>query len=322
MRPGQNKRLRGRNNGRKGPNPLTRSFESNGPEVKIRGTAQHVAEKYLQLARDAQTSGDIVMAENLLQHAEHYFRLIAAAQQQANPGYGRQSFEAESDVDDDDDDFTGIPDRFAPLAERLPPPAFPQQQPTYSAPQPQPQVQPHFAQPQPQPFEERPFGEQPRHERPNRPERQQFRGRPDRNQDRGGPERGQDRGQEQNAERGGESGERGPRMGFDRNRDRNRYQQRVEPPVAGEQPPASDIASPVGLPAFITTPPAVAVAARPAPFEVEAPAAAQSQRPDREQEGAGYHLAPRRRRRPRPPGEESREDDNGSASPGELPLGD
>ncbi len=70
--------MRGRN-GRKGPNPLTRSYESNGPDVKIRGTAQHVAEKYLQLARDAQSSGDTIMAESLLQHAEHYFRLIAAA---------------------------------------------------------------------------------------------------------------------------------------------------------------------------------------------------------------------------------------------------
>ena len=54
MRPGQNKRMRGRNNNnnnstggsRKGPNPLTRSYESNGPDVKIRGTAHHVAEKY------------------------------------------------------------------------------------------------------------------------------------------------------------------------------------------------------------------------------------------------------------------------------------
>ena len=81
MRPGQNKRMRGRNPGRKGPNPLTRSYESNGPDVKIRGTAQHVAEKYLQLARDAQSSGDPVMAESYLQHAEHYFRIIAAAHQ-------------------------------------------------------------------------------------------------------------------------------------------------------------------------------------------------------------------------------------------------
>jgi hypothetical protein len=94
MRPGQNKRMRGRNPGRKGPNPLTRSYESNGPDVKIRGTPQHVAEKYLQLARDAQSSGDPVMAESYLQHAEHYFRIIAAAhqaQQQAQMGGPRRS---------------------------------------------------------------------------------------------------------------------------------------------------------------------------------------------------------------------------------------
>jgi hypothetical protein len=83
MRNGQNKRMRGRN--RKGhhhQNPLTRMYESNGPDVKIRGTANHVAEKYLQLARDAQGSGDPIAAENYYQHAEHYFRLIAAAQEQ------------------------------------------------------------------------------------------------------------------------------------------------------------------------------------------------------------------------------------------------
>jgi len=80
MRQGQqnNKRMRGRN--RKGPNPLTRSYESNGPDVKIRGTALHVAEKYVQLARDAQVSGDRVAAESYLQHAEHYYRILAAAQ--------------------------------------------------------------------------------------------------------------------------------------------------------------------------------------------------------------------------------------------------
>ncbi len=81
MRNGQNKRMRGRNN-RKGQNPLTRVYESNGPDVKIRGTASHVAEKYIQLARDAQASGDPVAAENYYQHAEHYFRLIATAQEQ------------------------------------------------------------------------------------------------------------------------------------------------------------------------------------------------------------------------------------------------
>src|ERR671924_1026239 len=80
MRNGQNKRMRGRN--RKGQNPLTRVYESNGRDVKIRETASHVAEKYIQLARDAQASGDPVAAENYYQHAEHYFRLIAAAQEQ------------------------------------------------------------------------------------------------------------------------------------------------------------------------------------------------------------------------------------------------
>ncbi len=49
-------------------------YESNGPDVKIRGTASHIAEKYLQLARDAQSSGDPIAAENYYQHAEHYFR--------------------------------------------------------------------------------------------------------------------------------------------------------------------------------------------------------------------------------------------------------
>src|SRR6478672_3943351 len=89
MRNGQ-KRMRGRGNHRKSQNPLTRVYESNGPDVKIRGTASHIAEKYIQLARDAQGSGDPVAAENYYQHAEHYFRLIAAAQEQfrqQNPYY-------------------------------------------------------------------------------------------------------------------------------------------------------------------------------------------------------------------------------------------
>src|SRR5262249_4533211 len=87
MRNGQNnKRMRNRNNNnnqnRRDQNPMTRMFESNGPDIKIRGTASHIAEKYLQLARDARSSGDPVAAENYYQHAEHYFRLIAAAQEQ------------------------------------------------------------------------------------------------------------------------------------------------------------------------------------------------------------------------------------------------
>ncbi|MCB5174361.1 DUF4167 domain-containing protein [Microvirga lenta] len=96
--------MRGRsrnNNNNKGPNPLTRSYESNGPDVKIRGTAQHIAEKYSQLARDAQASGDPVAAENYFQHAEHYFRIIAAAQEQLREQYGYQQRPFDEDGEDD-----------------------------------------------------------------------------------------------------------------------------------------------------------------------------------------------------------------------------
>ena len=81
MRQGQQSR-RGRGRGRKPQNQLSRNLESNGPDVKIRGTASHIAEKYSNLARDALSSGDPVTAENFLQHAEHYYRIIMAAQPQ------------------------------------------------------------------------------------------------------------------------------------------------------------------------------------------------------------------------------------------------
>lgn len=90
MRQSQHSKNRSRNRGRRQPNPANRSFESNGPDVKIRGSAQHIADKYLQLARDAQVAGNIVTAENYFQHAEHYLRIVAQAQAQAaqrrNPG--------------------------------------------------------------------------------------------------------------------------------------------------------------------------------------------------------------------------------------------
>ena len=135
MRPNQNNnnnknRQRGRNNngGRKHINPLSRNFESNGPDVKVRGNASHVAEKYLQLARDAQSSGDPVLAENYLQHAEHYFRIVASAQQQQQ--YRDQPGSQAPEVDEDDD-FQPINDRFA-----SPEPVVP------FRPQPQPGEQP------------------------------------------------------------------------------------------------------------------------------------------------------------------------------------
>jgi hypothetical protein len=62
-------------------NPLTRRFESKGPDVKICGTLAHIAEKYMALAREALSSGDTVLAENYLQHAEHYNRNITDHEQ-------------------------------------------------------------------------------------------------------------------------------------------------------------------------------------------------------------------------------------------------
>src|ERR1035441_2601248 len=170
MRNGQ-KRMRGRNNNnphRKSQNPLTRVYESNGPDVKIRGTASHIAEKYIQLARDSQSSGDPVAAENYYQHAEHYFRLIAVAQEQfrqQNPYYNAQpqtgqsgaQGAADDNYDDDDDDapFRGktepgcAPQPPAPQAQPyLPRDAqpFPPRDQQQHRPQPQPQQQP-YAQP-------------------------------------------------------------------------------------------------------------------------------------------------------------------------------
>jgi hypothetical protein len=77
------------NNGGGGGHNPNRTFDSSGPEVKIRGSAANVYEKYLQLARDANASGDRVMAENYLQHAEHYYRIMAA-QAQAQQQYQQQ----------------------------------------------------------------------------------------------------------------------------------------------------------------------------------------------------------------------------------------
>jgi hypothetical protein len=71
-------RGRGRKPGGGGGHQGNRPFESNGPDVKIRGTAAQIYEKYAQYARDAQSSGDRVKYENYLQHAEHYFRIMAA----------------------------------------------------------------------------------------------------------------------------------------------------------------------------------------------------------------------------------------------------
>lgn len=72
-----NRRQRNRGNGgRRGGQSRTQVFDSNGPDVRIRGTAHQVAEKYLILAKDASSAGDRILAESYLQHAEHYQRVI------------------------------------------------------------------------------------------------------------------------------------------------------------------------------------------------------------------------------------------------------
>src|ERR1700756_3560762 len=175
MRNGQNnKRMRNRNNNnnnnnRRGQNPMTRVFESNGPDIKIRGTASHVAEKYVQLARAAPSPGDPVAAENYYQHAEHYFRLIAAAQEQFRQNQPQPRTEnemASEDGDDDSESFSnfGQEPGFVPVQQqpfvprdnhqrdhqREAQPYQPREQHQPREHRPQPQFQPQ-PQPQPQP---------------------------------------------------------------------------------------------------------------------------------------------------------------------------
>ena len=87
MKHGSNpRRARSRGNGKRHPSPRGgQSIESNGPEVKVRGTAQQVQEKYLALARDAFSSGDRIAAEGYFQFAEHYHR----SSEVAKKTYGR-----------------------------------------------------------------------------------------------------------------------------------------------------------------------------------------------------------------------------------------
>ncbi|MFZ5670319.1 MAG: DUF4167 domain-containing protein, partial [Pseudomonadota bacterium] len=100
------KRQRGRNRGGGGggkpQHNANRAFDSNGPEgIKVRGAAQGVFEKYQQLARDAASSGDRVLAENYLQHAEHYFRTLRAMQPHRPVAdiVGREQFASGFDID-------------------------------------------------------------------------------------------------------------------------------------------------------------------------------------------------------------------------------
>ena len=111
MKPGQNKR-RGRGNNPNNPNnPNIQSganrprgphrmqtFDSSGPNVKIRGNAFQVFERYVALAREASVSGDRVAAENLYQHAEHYFRIMNANGDAQSQGAPRPTTPADTEM--------------------------------------------------------------------------------------------------------------------------------------------------------------------------------------------------------------------------------
>lgn len=110
MKHNQNiRRQRTRGNGRRYPNQKGGSFDSTGPEAKVRGTAQQVLEKYQALARDAYSAGDRILAEGYLQHAEHYYRIINAENDGAgrDGNRGRQPQGQNDDYDGDDDNDYG-----------------------------------------------------------------------------------------------------------------------------------------------------------------------------------------------------------------------
>ncbi|MFE1598405.1 DUF4167 domain-containing protein [Methylobacterium sp. ID0610] len=298
--------MRGRNRSNKGPNPLTRAYESNGPDVKIRGTAQHIAEKYAQLARDAQASGDPVMAENYFQHGEHYQRIIAAANEQYRQQFGgmRQPFDDEDEGDDEAPQTNGYaagPDNRGGNG--------------YS-----PNGYGHgddYVDPaqQPQPYETR--GE--RDDRPPRYDRQQDRR--DRFQNRDRPQR-QDR-QQDRSDRQGEprqdfrgdhprqDGPRqdGPRQDGPRHdgpRERGEFRrERPERPRREEPRAELPVAEEPGLPAFLTNPVRPAPAPAPVPPPPPAPPAIEEPAPvSPAAEAAEAPARPRRRRRTRYEGQE------------------
>jgi hypothetical protein len=90
--------------------PLNRNhvFDSSGPDIRVRGTAQQLFEKYLQLGRDATSGGDRVMAESYFQHAEHYFRILNAMNQavQGQQGNGAQNQQGQRRPYGNEDDMS------------------------------------------------------------------------------------------------------------------------------------------------------------------------------------------------------------------------
>lgn len=109
-----NRRSRGRggNNGRRGGNNRAQVFDSNGPDVRIRGTAHQISEKYDALAKDARSSGDYVLAESYLQHAEHYLRIIMSWNEQAEQNKPAQTHteEKKAEVKGNQKEDLSLPD--------------------------------------------------------------------------------------------------------------------------------------------------------------------------------------------------------------------
>ncbi len=99
MRQGSsNRRSRTRGGHRnQGPNK-NKVFDSSGPEVRIRGTAFQIAEKYETLSKDAAASGDAILAVSYLQHAEHYQRIISSYNEETAQNYQRQQAQKQQEV--------------------------------------------------------------------------------------------------------------------------------------------------------------------------------------------------------------------------------
>jgi hypothetical protein len=275
MRPGQKNRMRGgRNNNnnssgggsRRGPNPLTRSYESNGPDVKVRGTPQHIAEKYVQLARDAHSSSDTVMAESYLQHAEHYYRIISAAQNAQQIAYNQANGipNAADDTDDEDEFEVAGSDRFTfRTPQSFQQPGSVGYQPPYQPGQAQPYAeggeQPVIGEGQPMEGGQPPYQPQPRGERPPFGARRPFEDRGDRQERGDRPER-QDRSERGDRPERQDRPDRGDRNGrrFGRDRPFGEPRQAGDRPAFAPRDPEAAMMDRAqeqpGLPSFITAP--------------------------------------------------------------------
>jgi hypothetical protein len=136
MKQGSNsRRARGRGNGRR--HSRNQNFDSNGPDVRVRGNAQQVLDKYLILARDALSAGDRISSENYFQHAEHYHRILHSGED--GNGEGRRDRRPHSmndngggfDSDDGEGDGDGYDtqDQVEPMSASAPQPEIASEEP-------------------------------------------------------------------------------------------------------------------------------------------------------------------------------------------------